>query len=121
MTGEVEQMDLWERIKEFNAHFDYKDGDDLGLWHMIMQKQVEEIEEHLDDGNTEKALNEFIDCILVGQQAPLLQVEDVDQLLLDRIRDIEERVNDVQSNYRGQYERETNPSSTETDRPGGSR
>lgn len=101
------EQDLWERIKEFNAHFDYKRGDELGLWAMIMRKQVEEIDEHLDNGENEKAINEFIDCVLVGQQAVLLATdEDVDEVLMDRIVDIEARVDDVEKSYRDEYERE---------------
>lgn len=101
-------QDLWERIKQFNSLFDYKDGDDLDLWLTIMEEQVKEIREHLDEGRKEKALNEFIDCILVGQQAPMLASDhDVDALLLDRIHDIEARVDDVQRKYRGKHERKS--------------
>lgn len=98
--------DLWERIKEFNRLFDYEEGDSLWLWHTIMAEQVDEIEEHLEAGREDKALNEFIDCVLVGQQAGLLVSDrDVDELLLERMADIEERVDDVQRSYRDRHER----------------
>lgn len=95
----TETDNVWEMIKTFNSQFSYEREDELQFWRQMLQRQVDEIDNHLQEGEQKKAVNEFMDCILVSQQAIIKSGRDPDVVAVLRMEDVEGRLGEVMDNY----------------------
>jgi hypothetical protein len=77
---------------------------DLEHYHYILQKQLDELDEHIQNGETEKAMNEMADILFLSFEAiyahePREEMDGVVSRIRERGKDIRSRFEEIIDKY----------------------
>ena len=94
------QLIQFVRWKENNEYY----FTDLPHYLEILEKQLDELDEHIDNDNIEKAMNEFVDIFLLSFEAiyahePVEEMEGVEMRIRNRSDDIKSRFDEIIEKY----------------------